>query len=179
MTQASASFVVFPPGPTDAEALARVHVTSWRETYTGLLPAAFLTRMSEPGHARRFERTLTQPPPGEVTLAAANCYGLVGYATGGPSRRGPEGEAEIAVLYVLRASQGFGVGARLLRETARALQGQGSRSLVISVLRDNIRARGFYEHLGGQPDAPRQEMGPGGALLYEVAYRWADIGALR
>ena len=41
------SFVVFPAGPSDAEELARVHVTSWRETYRGLLPDAFLARMSE------------------------------------------------------------------------------------------------------------------------------------
>ena len=29
-------FVVFPAGPADAEALACVHVTAWRETYRGL-----------------------------------------------------------------------------------------------------------------------------------------------
>ncbi|MBS0333258.1 MAG: GNAT family N-acetyltransferase, partial [Proteobacteria bacterium] len=51
-------------------------------------------------------------------------------------------------------------------------------SLVISVLRDNIRARGFYEHLGGSAEPARQELGPGGRLLYEVAYRWADIASL-
>ena len=48
---------------------------------------------------------------------------------------------------------------------------------MISVLRDNIPARGFYEHLGGQAEAPRKEPGPGG-LMYEVSYRWADIRTL-
>lgn len=181
MTQArgtTAGFVVFPPGPTDAEALARVHVTSWRETYEGLLPAAFLARMSEPDYARRFARALTRPGPHDVTLAAGDRYGLLGYASGGPSRRGEAGEAEIAVLYVLRAAQGEGVGRALMSETARTLKAKGAASLVVSVLRDNIRARGFYEHLGGAPDPPRQEPGPGGGLLYEVAYRWPDIGRL-
>lgn len=51
-------------------------------------------------------------------------------------------------------------------------------SLMISVLRDNLRARGFYEHLGGAPDPARQEPGPGGRLLFEVAYRWPDIAVL-
>ena len=55
---------------------------------------------------------------------------------------------------------------------------RGAQSLVISVLRDNVAARGFYEHLGGEPEPPRREPGPGGALLFEVAYRWADIGVL-
>jgi ribosomal protein S18 acetylase RimI-like enzyme len=169
------SFVIFPAGPSDAADLARVHVASWRETYRGLLSDAFLARMSEPGFARRFARDLASPDR-SVTLAAASRHGLVGYAQGGRSRVG--GEAEVATLYVLRQAQGHGVGARLMADMARALAARGATSLVISVLRDNIRARGFYEHLGGEPEAPRREPGPGGGLLYEVAYRWPDISVL-
>ena len=169
------SFLIFPAGPSDAEDLARVHVTSWRETYRGLLPDAFLARMSEAGYARRFARSLLHPRPDEVTLVAAERQGIVGYAAGGKSRSGAEGEAEIATLYILRTAQGQGLGERLMAGAARALAAQGATSLVISVLRDNIHARGFYEHLGGDADAPRREPGPGGQLLYEVAYRWPDI----
>lgn len=174
---ASFSYVIVPAGPADAETLARVHVTSWRETYRGLLPDAFLARMSEPGHARRFHRELTRPGAHDVVLAAMNPYGLFGYVAGGPSRAGVEGEAEINTLYVLRAAQGRGVGTRLLLGAARALAVQGARSLMISVLRDNLRAREFYERLGGAADPPRQEPGPGG-MVWEVAYRWADIADL-
>src|SRR5690349_16499704 len=56
-------FVIFPAGPADAEDLARVHAQSWRETYKGLLPDAYLARMSEPGHARRFAQMLIRPGP--------------------------------------------------------------------------------------------------------------------
>ncbi|MGH6909379.1 MAG: GNAT family N-acetyltransferase [Phenylobacterium sp.] len=172
------SFLIFPAGPSDAEDLARVHVTSWRETYRGLLPDAFLARMSEAAHARRFARSLLHPQPKDVTLVAADRYGISGYAAGGASRSGVEGEAEIATLYILRAAQGRGLGARLMADMARVLAAQGATSLMISVLRENIRARGFYEHLGGVPDPARPEPGPGGQLLHEVAYRWADIGSL-
>src|SRR3954471_8474648 len=89
-------FVVFPAGPADAEALARVHVGAWRQTYKGLLPDGYLARMSEAQHARRFARALIRPGPNDVTLACAERAGLVGYAQGGPSRRGAEGEAEVA-----------------------------------------------------------------------------------
>ena len=173
---------MFPAGPSDAEDLARVHVASWRETYRGLLADAFLARMSEPGFTRRFRRALTNPD-GAITLAAADRHGLVGYAQGGPSRRETArlangGEAEIATLYILRQAQGQGLGKRLMTQTARALAANGASSLMISVLRDNLHARGFYEHLGGEPEAARQEPGPGGRLLYEVAYRWQDIRTL-
>lgn len=173
-----ASFVVFPAGPADAEALAHVHVTAWRETYKGLLPDAFLARMSEAQHARRFAHLLLCPGGDDVTLAAADRWGLVGYAQAGPSRRRVPGEAEVATLYLLRAAQGRGLGSRLLRETARALAAQGATALVISVLRENFAARGFYEHLGGVAEPARLEPGPGGGAFWEVAYRWNDIGRI-
>jgi ribosomal protein S18 acetylase RimI-like enzyme len=175
---ASASILILPAGPADAEELARVHVRSWREAYRGLLADAYLARMSETDFTRRFRHALTHPGPDDVTLAAATRQGLIGYLQGGPSRARREGEAEIATLYVLRRAQGLGVGGRLLSAAARTLAAHGARSLMIAVLRDNLRARGFYEHLGGEADPPTLERGPGGALLHEVAYRWPDIGAL-
>jgi ribosomal protein S18 acetylase RimI-like enzyme len=171
-------FVIFPAGPTDADDLARVHVQSWRETYKGLLPDAYLARMSEAAHARRFGHFLMKPGADDVTLAAADRRGLVGYAQGGPSRRRAPDEAEVATLYLVKAAQSRGLGGRLLADAARALAARGATSLVISVLRDNTAARGFYEHLGGAAEPPRLEPGPGGGMLHEVAYRWADIRRL-
>lgn len=174
----ASQFLILPAGPADAEALARVHVASWRETYRGLLSDAYLARMSEAAHTRRFAAQLLRPGPHDVTLAVAHPSGLVGYAQGGPSRRRAEGEAEVSTLYLLQAVQGLGLGRRLLAETVRALAGFGARSLVISVLRDNLPARAFYEHLRGEAEPARQERSPDGQLLYEVAYRWADIRTL-
>lgn len=175
--EASFSYAILPAGPADAEALARVHVAAWRETYRGLLPDAFLARMSEVGHARRFRRELTTPGPRDVILAAVNPHGVFGYVAGGPSRAGVEGEAEIATLYLLRSAQGRGVGRRLMADAVRALAAHGARTLMISVLAANAPARGFYERLGGVADPPREEPGPGG-MVCEVTYRWTDLGKL-
>jgi ribosomal protein S18 acetylase RimI-like enzyme len=175
---ASASVLILPAGPADAEALARVHVRSWRETYRGLLPDAYLARMSEADFTRRFRRALTLPGPDDVTLLAVTREGLIGYVQGGPSRARREAEGEVQTLYVLRQAQGLGLGRRLLSGAARALAAQGARSMLIAVLRDNLRARGFYEHLGGEAEPATLERGPGGALLHEVAYRWPDIERL-
>jgi ribosomal protein S18 acetylase RimI-like enzyme len=174
---ASLSVLILPAGPGDAEELARVHVRSWRETYRGLLPDAYLARMSEVTFTRRFHHALTHAAPNEVTLAVAGRHGLFGYAQGGPSRAGVEAEAEIATLYLLRQAQGIGAGKRLMAGMARAMQAQGARSLAHSVLRDNVRARGFYEHLGGAAEPARPERGPGG-VHHEVTYRWPDIATL-
>jgi ribosomal protein S18 acetylase RimI-like enzyme len=64
-----------------------------------------------------------------------------------------------------------------VQDAARALAAHNADSLVISVLEDNLKARAFYEHLGGQAEEPRADRGPGG-LVYEVDYRWPDIRVL-
>ena len=169
--------VIFPAGPDDAQALAEVHVASWRESYRGLIADSFLDRMSVPVHAQRFYRSLMHPGEHDATLAAADRHGLVGYAAGGPSRSRRAGEAEVHTLYVRLAAQRQGLGRRLLVASARVFADMGARSLMISTLRDNLPARRFYEHLGGKAEAPRRELGPGG-VLYEVSYYWPDIRKL-
>lgn len=171
-------YVVFPPGPTDAEALGRVHVASWRRTYAELLPRAYLARMSPERHARRFAQRLNTPDPRGVILALADRSGIVGYAEGGASRRGVPGEAEVATLYLLAGAQGQGNGRRMMRDMARALRSMGAKSLVVSVLAGNAPARRFYERLGGVAEPERREPGPGGVAVMEVAYRWPDIARL-
>jgi len=169
--------IIFPAGPGDAWDLAETHVSSWRESYRGLISDAYLDRMSVEAHARRFHAELSRPPPHSVTLAAADRYGVVGYASGGPSRSRRPGEAEVQTLYVRLAAQRSGLGRRLLTQAARAFAGMGASSLMISTLRDNGPARRFYERMGGVAESPRREPGPGG-LLYEVSYLWPDIGTL-
>jgi ribosomal protein S18 acetylase RimI-like enzyme len=174
--ESTLTFAIVPAGPSDAAELARVHVQAWRETYPGILPRGYLERMSAPLHARRWRVRLMRPD--EVTLAAEGPDGLVGYASGQWARGRQEAdEGEITTLYVLKAVQGEGVGRQLLTGVARTLADRGARSLVIWVLRENSRARGFYERLGGQPQETRGE-NVGGGVVPAVAYRWSDIGAL-
>ncbi|QUD86453.1 GNAT family N-acetyltransferase [Phenylobacterium montanum] len=173
--QSELAIAIVPAGPSDAAELARVHVQAWRETYPGILPRGYLERMSAPLHARRWRARLMRM--NEITLAAEGPDGLVGYASGQWSRRGGEYEGEVTTLYVLKAAQGSGLGRALLVGVARALADEGARSLVVWVLRENSRARAFYERLGGVAQETRAEQVAGGAVP-AVAYRWPDIGTL-
>ncbi len=167
-------YVIFPAGPDDAEALARVHVQSWRETYRGLLPDSFLDGMSVETYALRWARTLTFQKPGEATLALADRCGLVGYASGGPAR----GRSwHVSTLYLLRSAQRRGEGRRLLTALVRVFADEGGGPLTITALRDNVAAHGFYQRMGGVADAPRFTAGPGG-IVCEVNYFWPDVSAL-
>ncbi|MEO8813086.1 MAG: GNAT family N-acetyltransferase [Caulobacteraceae bacterium] len=168
-----AEAVILPAGPGDDIALARVHVDAWRETYTGLLPRAYLDAMNPRLHARRWRTLLSRPRTGEVVLAAEGPAGLVGYCHGASTGR----EAEVFTLYLLRAAQNGGTGRRLLAATARVLAADGADRLRIRVLNRNGRARGFYEHLGGRAAGERAVGGWGGGLV-ETCYVWDDIAAV-
>jgi ribosomal protein S18 acetylase RimI-like enzyme len=174
--QSALTYAIVPAGPGDAADLARVHVRAWRETYPGMLPQVYLDRMSVAVHARRWRRRLMEGT--EITLAAETPQGLVAYCSGDWTRDGARpGEAEISTLYVVKAAQRVGLGKRLLIAVARALAARGATSLVIWVLRDNVKARGFYEALGGACSRERDEP-IGGGIVASVAYRWTDLKAL-
>jgi ribosomal protein S18 acetylase RimI-like enzyme len=175
--QKAAAYLVTPAGPGDALALAQVHVRAWRETYPGMLPQAYLDRMSAQAHAARWAWRLMHSE--EITLAAEGPDGLVGYASGDVPRLGGRvrADAEITTLYVLRRAQREGVGRALMTGLARTLAAKGAESLVIWVLRDNLLARGFYETMGGALAGERVER-VGGWSVPSVAYRWADVGVV-
>ena len=73
--------------PGDAHALARVHVTSWAETYQGLMPDGFLAAMT--GEARRERRQImwrqTLEADKESVLVAVQDGAVVGFVSGGPT----------------------------------------------------------------------------------------------
>ena len=167
--------VIVAAGPGDATALAEVHVAAWRETYRGLLPAAYLAQMNIHLHARRWRGQLMAARPPEIVLAAEGRDGLVGYCAG--QVRSDTALAEVSTLYLLAGVQKLGLGRRLLCATGRVLQARGASALSLWVLKGNTRAQGFYEHLGGAAAAERPVRGWGGGYT-EIAYHWGDINRL-
>lgn len=173
-----ADTVIFPAGPGDAAGLARVHIESWRETYRGLLPQAYLAAMDPRIHARRWRSQLTRVRQEDLVLAAEGPGGLIGYCAGAlPVGEASAGRAEVFTLYLIASAQKAGLGRQLLISAARVFSARGARSLGLWVLNGNRGARGFYEHLGARPGAERPVSGWGGGLR-ETAYVWRDIATL-
>ena len=100
---------------------------------------------------------------------------IVGLASGGPERDGLSGyDGELYGLYVLAEFQRHGVGRALLQVVAQRLTAGGFKAMVIWVLKDNVKARAFYEALGGVL-VEEKAITIGGAELIDVAYGWSDI----
>jgi hypothetical protein len=78
----------------DAAAIAAVHVASWRETYTGMLPQAVIERNTLERRHALWERVL-----GEATrdvLVATHDDAVVGFICGGAMPESIRGRAPIA-----------------------------------------------------------------------------------
>jgi len=69
------------------------------------------------------------------------------------------------------------IGLRLFRAMSSSLQQRGFSAAALWVLRENLRARRFYERLGGKVFAEREDVRDG-ATLVELVYGWPDLNQL-
>jgi GNAT superfamily N-acetyltransferase len=74
------------------------------------------------------------------------------------------------VLYVLPEQWRRGVGATLMQAGMQELRDLGMREAILWVLRDNLRARRFYEQLGWTPDGRIVSEDYGGCQLEALCY---------
>lgn len=160
----------------DAAAIAAVHVTSWRATYAGILPQAYLARMSVLRLAASYAAAIRTGAAIHVAAAPS----VVGFATSGRGRVGAGterlGDGEIETLYVADDWRDQGIGRRLLRAAASGLAEGGCRSAYLWVLRDNP-SRWFYTRLQGRP-AAEATIRVGGATVVQTAIVWNPIETL-
>jgi GNAT superfamily N-acetyltransferase len=159
----------------DAPAIAKVHVATWRSTYGGIIPQAYLDRMSVANRSAGWVRLLDRgPAAGLTTFVSEDRNGtVVGYVSFGPSRHDDRRFAgEISSLYVLKGHQGAGHGRRLFLAAANRLAVAGHKGLFVWVLADNP-ARGFYEAMAGTPVADVTR-GFAGTPLHEIGYGWTE-----
>jgi GNAT superfamily N-acetyltransferase len=159
----------------DAEAIARIHVETWRSTYAGLLPDNLLVGMSFEKQTKMWQRMLSG---GETAIVAEDPrYGVIGFGSYGPNRSARSNfSGEVYTLYLLPDFQGLSIGQGLLRALFGALAREGHETAVIWVLASNP-SRFFYEAMGGKPTAARNT-NMGGQTVREVAYGWESVHAL-
>lgn len=159
--------------PEDAPAIARVHVDSWRSTYRGLVPDAYLDGLAYERSEAMLSRALGSG--GIVFVAVDDADGRVfGFASGGPQRdRELPYSGELYAIYLLAGDQGRGAGRGLVGAMMGALRAAGHANMQVWVLAENP-SRHFYEHLGGKRLCTKR-IEIGGATLEEIAYGWDQI----
>lgn len=156
----------------DEQGISRVHVDSWRETYAGIVPAAFLASLTYESRRAMWERVLGADAAHQVAFVAdAPGNGIVGFASGfTPPDAGSPCVGQLMTLYVLRAWQGNGLGRALFAAVVDGLRTLGADRLKLWVIADNP-SRGFYERMDGRVGHVRTES-IGGSDIAEVEYVW-------
>jgi ribosomal protein S18 acetylase RimI-like enzyme len=159
----------------DVAALARAHVDTWRETYRGLLPDAYLAGLEAASREPQWQRVVERPAgQGCVFVAEDEQGAIIGFASGGQHYGTLGYTGELYTLYLRQGWQGQGLGRALFQAVATRLHEQGRRSLALWVLATNRRARDFYEAMGGR-FVREQSIVFEDVPLREAGYGWRDI----
>jgi GNAT superfamily N-acetyltransferase len=162
----------------DAMAIARVQVDTWRTTYAGIVPAAYLTSLSYEHQGQVWGHLVsTMSDTAGMYVVETPARVVVGFAHGGPERSDSgDYRGELYALYLLAAYQRQGLGRQLTGAVVNRLLHHGLSSMLVWVLAANPYGA-FYEALGGQY-VREQEITISGAQLNEVAYGWLDLKEL-
>jgi ribosomal protein S18 acetylase RimI-like enzyme len=183
-----------------AAQIAAVQRESWFAAYEGVIAPEVIDRVTVPDDGARIRQSFRTRPwqrmlvavdsgagdPGASDSGASASGGIVGYASFGPETdvlNAPwphpltaDGEggrvAELYALYVRPAWWSTGTGRALMDKVLARSAAAGYQSITLWVLRDNQRARRFYDRAGFAPDGATNVLtGLGGVL--EVRYRRA------
>lgn len=140
------SFIIREAVPSDASALAELHIAAWREAYTHLLPEGFFCKEHVEGRHKMWNHVLATPRDGSSVQVAESDGSLVGFAWTGAAtetkRQPPPRDRQLYAIYVLASHHGTGTGQSLLEETL------GNDPAVLWVAKENPRAIAFYVRNG-------------------------------
>ncbi len=161
--------------PDDADAIADVHARSWQVTYRGLLPDEVIEAVVDGRRARadRVRAMLAVADEPRHLFVACEADAVVGMAVTAPARD-PDAAAttgELEAIYLAPESTGRGIGRALHDRALADLHERGFSEATLWVLRENQRARDFYEAAGWQTDGETKDEERPGGTFHEIRYR--------
>lgn len=152
----------------DAEAIARIHVASWRVAYTGIISSEFLSALSEAERLRGWRQRLADGQT--VILVAQEAGSTVGWVSGGRSRDEDGNDvSEVYAIYLQAEYWRRGIGRKLMAEMEGLLP--RCTSITLWVLAENLGAIRFYDKIGYSPDGAEKSIQLGGQTFTEVRLR--------
>lgn len=165
----------------DSASLAKTQVDSYRTTYAGILPSAYLAHFTYTEQTQDWRDLLTDAEWTDTLLVAETEVGeLAGYALVRPGLSDiPPYDSELVALHVGQAWQGQGAGRQLVTAAAKELKQRGCRSMMLWVLAQNP-ARALYEYLGAKQIGQKEWAGNEefGTTIQEAAYGWLNLDVL-
>lgn len=153
----------------DCMAVAKVHMQSWKESFVGLVPQAFLDKMSVENRTKAFEEGFTIESY-KMYVAEVAEQGVVGFSDFGKPRENIGYEAELYAIYLLPEFQRKGIGKKLFNLGAEYFTKSGKNSMYLLAL-EVSPYRLFYEKMGGRV-VGRKQIEIEGVEYEELIYGW-------
>jgi len=134
----------------DAAAVADVLVSSWKESFVGVVADSFLNGLTVEAQSERLRTRLSGTDNSYRMFVAELSDGrVVGFADTGRPRDDVAYDAELYSIFLLHEFQGKGIGGRLFNMVKQFLSLQGKTSMYLRAL-EQSPYRPFYEKMGGQ-----------------------------
>ncbi|HSJ57457.1 MAG TPA: N-acetyltransferase [Anaerolineae bacterium] len=165
-------------GPEDVEAVARLHASSWRASYRGILSDEFLDGPILDDRLAVWRGRLVDGTSNQLVLLAEEKGALCGFVCAFLDVE-PEWGAFLDNLHVVPGWQGRGMGRELMvRAGAWVAERRPGMGLYLLVFEENRAARGFYDRLGGRIVERFSHRAVDGTELVMLRYWWENAGAL-
>lgn len=159
--------------PADADRLAEVTLASWQAAYRGLLPERYLDELKLGDQRKAWYRNLANV--GFTSFLHEADGRVQGYVNLWPGRGG-QASMEITALYIRPESWRNGIGLALMARALSVGRDRGLGTAYLWVLRENRRARSFYERCGlSHTGTHREDRSFGGRTVSEVQYRTEEL----
>ncbi|MGN6220098.1 MAG: GNAT family N-acetyltransferase [Microbacterium sp.] len=159
------TFTLRAPVPADAEELAALHVSTWQEAYTELLPEGFFDEAFLEGRRRMWAQITAEPREDLIVRVAEQEGRIIGFAVSGrpigPFSDEAPRQRQLYMIYLTATSHGGGAGQSLLD----GVLGDGPAQLWVA--KDNPRAVAFYRRNGFEFDGV-EHVDPATPLLVEA-----------
>ncbi|MFJ9151914.1 GNAT family N-acetyltransferase [Streptomyces sp. NPDC102270] len=156
----------------DCDRVAEIRVRGWQSAYQGLIPQSYLDAMSVAQDAERHRSRFGKGDGSVVNLVAERDGEVLGWSCHGPYRDGEvcTPDVELYAVYVEPRHYGAGIGHALLLESLRHRTAVGHDRMFLWVLKENTRARRFYERAGFAADGAEERFEADGVPVPEVRY---------
>jgi ribosomal protein S18 acetylase RimI-like enzyme len=157
--------------PEDAEAIAQIHIASWRVAYRGIIPAAILDQLSVSQWTEDWKKRLQ--PSEHLTFVLETNGILQGWASIGPARdeNAKRETGELYGIYLDPQCWSKGLGTSLYLRTENAMLASGFKEASLWVLEANVRAQSFYGRMGYLPDGETKYTRKENVSLKELRYK--------
>jgi GNAT superfamily N-acetyltransferase len=159
--------------PADIATIGKIVAASWWHTFDGLVSADFLATLTAEQQAARHSRSFSKA--GAIyRVATMEGYGVVGFASGGPSRqvevfRG----AELYAIYLRPEFERQGLGRALFKAVALELLDTSRDGFYLSALSVNPNCQ-FYRSMGGQ-ELRVPDIQLGNETYSQIGFFWKQL----